>query len=316
MILTLTPNPSLDLAYELDVLSRGEVQRSNAFSVEAGGKGINVSRNLVANGLESRAIAPVGGPSGEQFLSLLEESGIELVRVPVSGAIRMNVNIVEKGGVGTKINAAGPSLSEDELDRILEEISTAAHDAEWLAVCGSLPPGAPTDLYARIVALGREAGCRVAVDSSGPPLEAALEAEPDLIKPNLEELSELAGRQLATVADILTAIEEVRDRGARTVLVSLGADGAILFDDEGALHAETPPFTPRSTVGAGDALLSGFLSAADDREASLTEAVAWGAAATQLPGSRGPKPEDLDREAVRLHERFDKERQLKGEVPV
>ncbi len=100
------------------------------------------------------------------------------------------------------------------------------------------------------------------------------------------------------------------------MLVSLGADGAILFDDEGALHAETPPFTPRSTVGAGDALLSGFLSAADDREASLTEAVAWGAAATRLPGSRGPKPEDLDREAVRLHERFDKERQLKGEVPV
>ncbi len=316
MILTLTPNPSLDLAYELDILSRGEVQRSNAFSVEAGGKGINVSRNLVANGLESRAIAPVGGPSGEQFLSLLEESGIELVRVPVSGAIRMNVNIVEKGGVGTKINAAGPSLSEDELERILNEVAAAAHDAEWLAVCGSLPPGAPTDLYARIVALGRKAGCRVAVDSSGPPLEAALEAEPDLIKPNLEELSGLAGRQLATVADILTAIEEVRGRGARTVLVSLGADGAILSDDEGALHAETPPFTPRSTVGAGDALLSGFLSAADDREASLTEAVAWGAAATRLPGSRGPKPEDLDREAVRLHERFDRERQLKGEVPV
>ena len=105
MILTLTPNPSLDLAYELDALSRGEVQRSNSLSVEAGGKGINVSRNLVANGLDSRAIAPVGGPSGEQFLSLLEESGIELIRVPVAGAVRMNVGIVEKGGAGTKINA-------------------------------------------------------------------------------------------------------------------------------------------------------------------------------------------------------------------
>ncbi|MGB3682344.1 MAG: 1-phosphofructokinase [Rubrobacteraceae bacterium] len=316
MILTLTPNPSLDLAYELDALSRGEVQRSSSFSVEAGGKGINVSRNLVANGLDSRAIAPVGGPSGEQFLSLLEESGIELIRVPVSGAVRMNVGMVEKGGVGTKINAPGPKLNEDELERVLEEVDTAAHDAEWLAVCGSLPPGAPEDLYARVVALGRNAGCRVAVDSSGPPLQAALQAGPDLIKPNLEELSELAGRQLATIADILAAIEEVRSRGARTVLVSLGADGAVLSDEEGALHAETPPFTPRSTVGAGDALLSGFLFAAGDREASIIEAVAWGAAATRLPGSRGPRPEDLDREAVRLHERFDKERQLKGEVPV
>ncbi len=315
MILTLTPNPSLDLTYELDVLSRGEVQRSQSVSVEAGGKGINVSRNLVANGLASRAVAPVGGPSGEQFLSLLEGSGIELVRVPVSGAVRMNVSLVEKGGVGTKINAAGPLLSEEELERILDEVKIAARGAEWLAVCGSLPPGAPKGLYARIVALGRDAGCRVAVDSSGPPLDAALEAGPDLIKPNLEELSELVGRELATLADILAAAEEVRDRGGRAMLISLGADGAILLDDAGALHADTPPFTPRSTVGAGDALLSGFLSAAEDREASLTEAVAWGAAATRLPGSRGPGPEDLDREAVRLHEVLEKERQLKGEAP-
>ena len=154
------------------------------------------------------------------------------------------------------------------------------------------------------------------MDSSGPPLEAALGAGPDLIKPNLEELSELAGRQLSTITDILAAIEEVRGLGARTVLVSLGADGAILSDDEGALHAETPPFTPRSTVGAGDALLSGFLFAADDREASIVEAVAWGAAATRLPGSRGPRPEDLAREAVILHDDIQRERQLKGEIPV
>ena len=315
MILTLTPNPSLDLTYELDALSRGEVQRAASMSVEAGGKGINVSRNLVANGLASRAVAPVGGPSGEQFLSLLEESGIELVRVPVSGAVRMNVSLVEEGGIGTKINAAGPLLSEEELERILDEVDTAARGAEWLAVCGSLPPGAPKDLYAPLVALGRDAGCRVAVDSSGPPLAATLGEGPDLIKPNLEELSELVGRNLATLADILAAAEEVRDRGARAVLVSLGADGAILLDDEGALHADTPPFTPRSTVGAGDALLSGFLAAADDREAGLVEAVAWGAAATRLPGSRGPRPEDLDREAVSLHHELERERQLKGEAP-
>lgn len=315
MILTLTPNPSLDLTYELDGLARGEVQRAVSMSVEAGGKGINVSRNLVANGLNSRAVAPVGGPSGEQFLSLLEESGIELIRVPVSGAVRMNIGIIEHEGVVTKVNAAGPRLSDKEVESIMDEVADVARDAEWLAVCGSLPPGAPTELYARLVALGRDAGCRVAVDSSGPPLAAALEAGPDLIKPNLEELSELAGQQLATFGDVLTATEEVRDRGVRTVLVSLGADGAIVFDEKGALHAETPPFTPRSTVGAGDALLSGFLSAADDREAGLVEAVAWGAAATRLPGSRGPRPEDLDREAVRLHEGLEKERQLKGEAP-
>ena len=315
MIVTLTPNPSLDLTYELDELVRGEVQRAASMSVEAGGKGINVSRNLIANGAASRAVAPVGGPSGEQFLSLFEGSRIDLVRVPMEEPVRVNVSLAEQGGVGTKINAAGPRLSEDEVDGILSEAAIAAHGATWLAVCGSLPPGAPTDLYARLVVLGREAGCRVAVDSSGPPLEAALEAGPDLIKPNLEELSELVGRHLTTFGDVLEAAREVHDRGVGTVLVSLGADGAVLFDEEGALHADTPPFTPRSTVGAGDSLLAGFLFAADDRAAALVEAVAWGAAAARLPGSRGPRPEDLDREAVRLHRGIEKERQLKGEAP-
>lgn len=315
MIITLTPNPSLDLTYELDALARGEVQRAGSVSVEAGGKGINVARNLVANGMASRAVVPVGGPSGEQFLSLLEGLGLDQVRVPVEEPVRTNVSIVEHEGVVTKINAAGPQLSEDEVDRLLAETAIAAHGATWLAVCGSLPPGAPTDLYARLVTLGRDAGCRVAVDSSGPPLEAALGAGPGLIKPNLEELSELVGRHLATFGDVLAAAREVHDRGIGTVLVSLGADGAVLFDEEGALHADTPPFTPRSTVGAGDSLLAGFLFAAGDRAAALVEAVAWGAAAARLPGSRGPRPEDLDREAVRLHKGIEKERQLKGEAP-
>ena len=213
MILTLTPNPSLDLTYDLDELSRGGVQRAGSTSVEAGGKGINVSRNLIANGAASRAVAPVGGPSGEQFLSLLEESQIDFVRVPVEEPVRMNVSVVEQEGVVTKINASGPRLSEEEVDRVVAETAAAAEGADWLAVCGSLTPGAPADLYARIIATAREAGCRVAVDSSGPPLAAALEAGPDLIKPNLEELSELVGRDLVTFGDVLEAAKEVRAGG-------------------------------------------------------------------------------------------------------
>lgn len=316
VVVTLTPNPSLDLTYGVGELIRGQVQRAEDASVEAGGKGINVSRNLVANGAESRAVAPIGGPSGEQFLSLLGGSGIGFVSVPVSGAVRMNVSVAEKGGVGTKINASGPRLSEEELDRVLEKTAELSGGASWLAVCGSLPPGAPSSLHARAAALGREAGCRVAVDTSGPPLEAALEVRPDLVKPNLEELAGLAGRELRTLGDVVAAATEVQAGGAGTVLVSLGADGAVLLDDTGALHADTPPFTPVSTVGAGDAMLAGFLFAAGEtRERSLREAVAWGAAAARLPGSRGPGPGDLDREAVRLHDSLDGKRKLKGEAP-
>ena len=315
VILTLTPNPSLDLTYGLDGLARGGVQRAASMTVEAGGKGINVSRNLVANGAASLAVAPVGGPSGEQFLSLLEGLGMDLVCVPVDGAVRMNVAIAEVGGVLTKINASGPSLSDGELDLLLGKTAEAGQDAEWLAVCGSLPPDAPADLYARAVSLGREAGCRVAVDSSGPTLEAAVGAGPDLIKPNHEELADLLGRPLATLGEVLSAAREVRAGGVGAVLVSLGADGALLVEGDGALHADTPPFVPASTVGAGDALLAGFLYAGGAGGEALVEAVAWGAAAARLPGSRGPTPPDLDREAVRLHEDLDLAKALKGEAP-
>lgn len=316
VILTLTPNPSLDLTYGLEELARGEVQRAASMTVEAGGKGINVSRNLVANGAASLPVAPVGGPSGEQFLSLLGGAGLDLVCVPVEGAVRMNVSLAEVGGTLTKINAAGPRLSEGELDLLLAKTAEAGRGAEWLALCGSLPPGAPADLYARAVSSGREAGCRVALDSSGPSLEAAVGEGPNLIKPNQEELAGLVGRPLDTLGDVLAAAGEVRAGGVEAVLVSLGADGAVLVDEGGALHADTPPFVPASTVGAGDALLAGFLYAGGAGRAGLVEAVAWGAAAARLPGSRGPTPGDLDREAVRLRDDLDPKRILKGEAPV
>ena len=312
MIVTLTPNPSLDLTYELDALLRGAVQRAGSVSVEAGGKGINVSRDLVGNGVASRAVAPVGGPSGEQFLSLLEESEVELVRVPVRGAVRINTSLAEPGGVLTKVNASGPELSAAEVERLLAETLAAARGARWLAACGSLPPGAPEDLYARVVEAGHEAGCPVAVDGSGAPLAAALAAGPDLVKPNAEELSELVGRKLVTFGDVLDAAAEVRSRGVSRVLVSLGADGALLVDEGGVAHAETPPFVPRSTVGAGDATLAGFLSIGEGEEA-LAEAVAWGAAAARMPGTGGPTPAGLDRGAVRLRSNVDPERKLRGE---
>ncbi|HEX2729871.1 MAG TPA: 1-phosphofructokinase [Rubrobacteraceae bacterium] len=315
MIVTLTPNPSLDLTYELDEMLRGEVQRAVAVSVEAGGKGINVSRNLVANGVDSRAVAPVGGPSGQQFLSLLEESGIQLARVPVNEPVRANISIVEREGVLTKINAAGPNLSNEEVDHLLQETVAAGHGADWVAACGSLPPGAPKDLLARVVTAAREAGSRAAVDSSGAPLIAALGARPDLLKPNLEELSEIAGRRLTTFGDVLGAAKEVLESGVATVFVSLGADGAVLVDESGARHADTPPFTPRSTVGAGDALLAGFLAAGGEGEAALVEGVAWGAAAARLPGSKTLTPSDIDRAAVRVHNDINEARLLKGEAP-
>jgi 1-phosphofructokinase len=140
----------------------------------------------------------------------------------------------------------------------------------------------------------------VAIDTSGPALEAVLAAGPTLVKPNRDELAEVTGQRLLTIADVVEAANRLRARGAGAVLASLGADGAVLVDDDGAIHGRTPAVPPLSSVGAGDAMLAGFLAGGGKGEDALVEALAWGAAAVLQPGSGMPSPPDIDRSAVRL----------------
>jgi 1-phosphofructokinase len=307
MIVTLTPNPSLDRTIEIPRLERGAVIRAEAVRVDAGGKGVNVTRALVANGHRAAAVAPVGGYEGDQFGALLAELSIELVGVPVAAPLRVNVSVIEPDGITTKLNAPGPELSSAEATALVEatlgaldDTAHAAEDTRWLAACGSLPPGLSDDFYADLVKSARDRGARVAVDTSGPAFTAALRSGPDVVKPNDEELEEVTGRSLATFGDIVGAAHELREQGVGSVVVSLGAAGAILVDAEGEHHADTPPVRARSTVGAGDALLAGFLSAGGAGPDALRHAVAWGAAAAALPGTVMPRPQDLDLDAVRL----------------
>jgi 1-phosphofructokinase len=313
VIVTLTANPSVDRTIEVDQLRRGAVLRARASHVDPGGKGVNVARALAANGRAARAVLPAGGWEGEQLAALLAPEQVAVVLVPVAGSIRANVSVVEPDGTVTKLNEAGPELRAAEVEAILAATVTAAAGAGWVAASGSLPPGAPADLYARLAARLRAAGgqARLAVDSSGPPLAAALAAGPDVVKPNREELAEAAGRPVATLGEAVAAAAELRRRGAHAVLASLGADGALLVDAAGASHGEAPVPRARSAVGAGDALLAGFLAAGGSGPAALAEALAWGAAAAGLPGSRMPAPGDLDRAAVRITARIDPDRPLK-----
>ncbi|SRR6266540_2830799 len=309
MIITLTPNPSLDRTVEIDELLRGEVIRVRAAHVEPGGKGVNVARALVLHDVKARAIIPSGGPEGAQLTALLPGESIEPVTVPIAGTVRSNVAVVEPDGTTTKLNEPGPRLSAAELDALVATTHEEAAGADWVVLSGSLPPGAPDDFYARIVRDLHDSPARVVVDSSGPALAAALADGPDLIKPNQEELAEAAGRDVRTLRDAVDAAEELRRRGAGVVLVSLGANGALLVDGNGVLHGEAPA-VPRSTVGAGDAFLAGFLAGGGAGAQGLTEALAFGAAATSLPGSKMPGPSDLDRAAVRLHSEIDLDRAL------
>lgn len=310
MIVTVTPNPSLDRTLEVDALDRGAVVRATGDRSDPGGKGVNVSRALIANGHPSRAVLPLGGADGDLLASLLKELGIEVAAVPIADATRSNVTVVEPDGTVTKLNAPGPRLSEDEVEALLERATVAGRGAEWVVGSGSLPPGAPPDLYARLGEGSRRVGARFAVDTSGPALGRALAAGPDLLKPNEEELSEVTGVALGTLGDVVVAANELRSRGVAAVLVSLGVVGAVLVSDGDALHAESDVLVPRSTVGAGDALLAGYLAAGADGPAALAEGLAWAAAAVALPGSRMPAPDQIHRTAVRLHDRTNMSRPL------
>ncbi|AGK75281.1 fructose-1-phosphate kinase [Streptomyces sp. ScaeMP-e48] len=298
MILTVTPNPSLDRTYELPELVRGTVLRATADRVDPGGKGVNVSRAVAAAGHRTVAVAPMGGPEGALLARLLGEHGIEAAGVPVTGSTRINITLVEPDSTLTKINAAGPELSAAEAEDVLEAVRTRAAAADWIACCGSLPRGLPPQWYAELVARSHRAGTRIALDTSGPALTAALREGPDVIKPNAQELAEAVGRPLATVGDALKAAEELRVRGARSVLASLGADGQLLVEASGTYFATARVETVRSNVGAGDASLAGFLTAGGQGPEALASAVAHGAAAVQLAGSLMPTPADLDRSAV------------------
>lgn len=296
MIVTLTPNPSVDRAMTIAALERGEVVRASDVRVDAGGKGVNVARALTAQGSSALAVLPVGGPEGHLLEELLDAAGVPRHSVKIAGSARMNISVLEPDGTTTKLNEPGPTLSESEVEELLATTAEAAADATWVVGCGSLPPGAPVDLYGTLVQRAHAIGRKVAIDSSGPSLAAAVAAGPDLIKPNHEELAELVGRDLATLGDVVHAAARLVADGIQTVAVSLGADGAVLVTAGETLHARATISAPLSTVGAGDCMLAGLLhglTRAVPAADALAEGVAWGAAAVTLPGSRVPAPEDL-----------------------
>ncbi|MEU6366211.1 1-phosphofructokinase [Streptomyces sp. NPDC046931] len=300
MILTVTPNPSLDRTYEVPSLDRGEVIRATGERMDPGGKGVNVSRAVAAAGRRTVAVLPLGGAPGALVAELLHDQGIDVAPVPIAGATRSNISVAEPDGVLTKINAPGPELSPAEAELLLEAVREQyrAADTTWITCCGSLPRGLAPSWYADLVARAHAAGARIALDTSGPALLEALRERPDVVKPNAEELAAAVGRPLATVGDAVKAAEELRAMGAGAVLASLGADGQLLVSDAGVWFGSAHVDAVRSNVGAGDSSLAGFLIAGGAGPEALASAVAHGAAAVQLPGSVMPTPGDLDPSAV------------------
>jgi 1-phosphofructokinase len=309
VIVTMTPNPSVDRTVYVGRLVRGTVVRASRTAVHPSGKGVNVARALAANGAVAEAVLPLGGQEGDQLARLLAEEGISYVPVPICGAIRVNVSVLEEDGTVTKLNEPGPELSEDEATALLDAAIRAASGADWIVGAGSLPRGAP-DLYLRLVERSHQAGVPVAIDTRGDLLGGVVAGGADLIKPNLPELAAAVGRWPATVGEAVRAARELADAGARCVLASLGPDGALLVQDGRAWHGEAEVRTVRSTVGAGDALLAGFLAGGGHGPAALEQGLAWAAAACRLTDSQMPTPDGITRDGIRVHSHVDERRPL------
>ena len=285
MIITLTPNPSVDRTVFLEDVVLGSVNRSHRSRSEPSGKGVNVALALHAHDVPVRAVVTAGGSVGAQLRQMLDTAGLDTVIVPIAGEIRSNISLTQPNGFVTKINEAGPSLSREETDRLLKAVDGLMGGARWLVCAGSLPAGVPVGWYGKLVELGHRSGVPVAVDTSGKALAESLSAEPDLVKPNVHELAELTGRVPQTLGEVIEAAQEVRRRGARTLLASLGGDGAILVDAVGAVWGHAPVDRIVSTVGAGDAMLAGYLSCPHGRSEASAAALRWGATAVQHEGT-------------------------------
>jgi len=289
VIVTLTPNPALDLTYHLERLEVGASQRVPPAQVRAGGKGVNVARVLHDQGHPVRVVAPVGGRSGESFTADLDDAGVPHSLLPVAPATRSTVAIVTPEST-TNLNEAGAPLADTDWDALLALTSAAltAGTGRPVLVCsGSLPAGAPADVMARVVAVARERGARCVVDTSGDHLLVAADAGADVLKPNHHELLAAVGGP-----DPVTAARTLARRSGGLVYASLGADGLLRVPAEGpVLRARLDSALSGNTTGAGDAAvaaIAGALALAEtDDAAVLARATAWSAAAVLHPLAGG-----------------------------
>ncbi|MDJ1482325.1 1-phosphofructokinase family hexose kinase [Cytophagaceae bacterium YF14B1] len=295
-IVTLTLNPAIDKSTSIDRLVPEHKLRCENPKFEAGGGGINVSKAIHKLGGESLAIFPAGGPTGTLLIDLLQEDKITCKAVPTEQWTRENFIVVEHStNAQYRFGMPGPQLSEIEAQACLEAIKAAHPD--YLVASGSLPPGLPTDFYARVAKLAKEINARLILDTSGEPLKLAANEGVFLLKPNVGELSKMVGVETLETDDVDDAAKEIINRGdCGIVVVSMGPAGALLVTKDGHEHIPAPTVLKKSTVGAGDSMVAGMtwsLANGKTPQEMVRMGVACGSAATMNSGTQLFKMEDV-----------------------
>ncbi|UGB32478.1 1-phosphofructokinase [Metabacillus sp. B2-18] len=274
MIYTVTLNPSVDYIVRVEQFELGSLNRSSEDSKFPGGKGINVSRVLKRLGVESNALGFIGGFTGSFVADFLSEENIQHNFINVSGDTRINVKL--KTDVETEINGVGPSVSEEQLNQFLQLFQHMNQD-DIVLLAGSIPGTLPTSIYQKIMTICKEKEIKVVADVSGDALKEVVSEKPFLIKPNHHELGELFETNIQSVEDAHKYAKQLVQQGVKHVIVSMAGEGALLVTDEFSYVANVPKGKVLNSVGAGDSVVGGFLSAFSENK-SLEEAFKIGVA--------------------------------------
>jgi 1-phosphofructokinase family hexose kinase len=298
MLLTVTLNPAIDRTLSVPGFAAGRTNRAVGGRVDAGGKGINVARAAHRLGCPVMALGFLAPTNGALILQALAAEGIPCDFVDVPGQTRTNLKIKDpETGVETEINEPGFRVEPDQIRSVEEKVAAHARERCVVAFSGSLPPGAPEDIYARLIRIAADRGARTVLDSGGAALRNGIAAGPDLVKPNRAEAAELLGRSLEDDSDLGEAIQGLLACGARRAVISLGPGGAAAGDGHGLWRAWAPAVQVRSTIGAGDAMVAALACAMHGGlplPDALRMATAAGCAAAATEGSAAPELRDVE----------------------
>ena len=285
MIITVTMNPAIDKTVEIEMFEHGGLNRVTNMTVDAGGKGINVSKTIKALGGESLATGFLSGNNGKMIQDTLKELGINNQFISTQGETRVNTKIIEKSGMVTELNEKGPMVTEYELSKLISMIDPYLNEKAIVVLSGSISPGLAKDSYKKITEYAHGKNAKVFVDADGELFAEAMKAIPDIIKPNKIELEQYLGMKLEDENTILAAGQAILACGIKTVIISLGEKGAYFISKEHTLYSPGLHVEAHSTVGAGDAMVAAYVYAMDrgyseEERAKLAMATSTGAVMT------------------------------------
>jgi 6-phosphofructokinase 2 len=287
MIYTITLNPALDRNIWIENVKINDSNRVLKEERYAAGKGIDVSRVLTEFGVINKALGFVGGFDGDEMEGRLINEGISCNFTRISGETRTNIIIYDNEKESQTIfSAAGPQVEPHEMMRLIQLVEKL-ENPEYFIISGSLPPGVNPEIYHKIMEIARRKGSKILLDTDGESLKKGVQFFPDIIKPNIHELSRLIGRELKDIHGVIEAGQDICDQGTGTVLVSMGAKGVLMVNNKERYMAIPPKVKVVNTIGAGDSAVAGFVFAIYTGKTikdALVCAVAAGTATTLRPG--------------------------------